>query len=523
MRSRATCVQPSYTRIPLASGPGVPATDQRTSGERVLQVLRRRTPSRGSRLPQYDVRLTRELAHRRFVMSVLRQTLRLASLHALDAVAVGAAAAGGARLLNISGVEEAIPALIAFVLLGLNVRGSYRPADARRDVQRLAAGVLIGVALAALPATIQSETAISGGFLGVFGLAAIAALIVERRIVDRMVHAAYAHGIGLRRALLVVRGENYRQIIAGIGPHQVGRPAEDQVIVGYVSPALVRDADSLGTLEELKEVLDLHGASELIIATALRGETLAEVAEVCFSRGVRVLVLPVAGTSRTVWAEPTRVGKLPAYQLHPTRLELPSLIVKRATDLILASFGLLLSLPLMAAIAACIKIESPGPVFFRQRRVGLGGRSFMMWKFRSMYHEAEARQEEIAHLNAYGDARLFKLQSDPRITRVGRLLRRLSLDELPQLLNILAGDMSLVGPRPPLPREVEAYESHHLVRLSVVPGLTGPWQVNGRNLITDFEEIVRLEREYIETWSLRSDIEIMLRTIFVVLGGKGAY
>jgi lipopolysaccharide/colanic/teichoic acid biosynthesis glycosyltransferase len=177
----------------------------------------------------------------------------------------------------------------------------------------------------------------------------------------------------------------------------------------------------------------------------------------------------------------------------------------------------------MALIALSIKIESRGPVFFRQRRVGLGGRHFMMWKFRSMRHEAESRQGEIAHLNTYGDERLFKLPMDPRITRVGRVLRRFSLDELPQLLNILAGDMSLVGPRPPLPREVESYEPRHLVRLSVVPGLTGPWQVNGRNLITDFEEVVRLERAYIEHWSLRSDIEIILRTVVVVLSGKGAY
>ena len=196
---------------------------------------------------------------------------------------------------------------------------------------------------------------------------------------------------------------------------------------------------------------------------------------------------------------------------------------KRAFDVLVAGTGLVVLAPAFAVVAIAIKLESRGPVFFRQRRVGLGGRSFMMWKFRSMYHEAEARRDEILHLNAYDDARLFKLRRDPRVTKVGRLLRRFSMDELPQLFNILAGDMSLVGPRPPLPKEVEAYEPRHLVRLSVVPGLTGPWQVNGRNLITDFEEVVRLEREYIETWSLRSDLEIILRTVGVVLSGKGAY
>jgi exopolysaccharide biosynthesis polyprenyl glycosylphosphotransferase len=356
-----------------------------------------------------------------------------------------------------------------------------------------------------------------------FGLAVIGALIIERRLVDAVVHAAYIRGIGLRRALVVARGDEYRHVLAGITPHQVGRPAEDQVIVGYVTPETVPDPTAVAALTELEHALDAHDVSELIVATPLRSDTLTDAAEVCFARGVRVLVLPVAGTSRSVWAEPTHVGKLPAYQLHPTRLELPSLIVKRVTDLVLATLMLIVAIPLMALIAISIKVESRGSVFFRQRRVGLGGREFMMWKFRSMHHEADARREEILHLNTYRDVKLFKSPDDPRITRVGRVLRRFSLDELPQLFNILAADMSLVGPRPPLPCEVESYEPRHLVRLTVVPGLTGPWQVNGRNLITDFEEVVRLEREYIESWSLRSDIEIILRTVVVVLSGKGAY
>jgi len=202
---------------------------------------------------------------------------------------------------------------------------------------------------------------------------------------------------------------------------------------------------------------------------------------------------------------------------------MPALLLKRATDLVLTSLGLVVCAPLMAAIAVAIKLDSPGPVFFRQRRVGLGGREFLMWKFRSMALEAERQQDDVAHLNPYSDGRLFKLRDDPRVTRVGRWLRRFSLDELPQLLNVLAGDMSLVGPRPPIPVEVRKYESRHFVRLSVVPGLTGPWQVNGRNLITDFEEVVRLERSYIDEWSLKLDLRIMTKTVGVVLSGKGAY
>jgi lipopolysaccharide/colanic/teichoic acid biosynthesis glycosyltransferase len=146
-----------------------------------------------------------------------------------------------------------------------------------------------------------------------------------------------------------------------------------------------------------------------------------------------------------------------------------------------------------------------------------------MWKFRSMEHMSERRHDDIAHLNHYADARLFKLQDDPRITRVGRLLRRFSLDELPQLFNVIVGEMSLVGPRPPLPKEVVTYEHRHYVRLSVVPGITGPWQTSGRNLITEFEQVVRLEQDYIEHWSLWLDLRIMAKTVAVMLSGIGAY
>ena len=486
-------------------------------------VHRRAIPARASQLPPYDVRVTRELAHRRFVLSLLRQSLRLVSLHALDAVAVVASAYAAARLTDTVNIEQAILSLVAFVLVGLNLRGSYRPGQARRDGQRLLTGLGIGLFLTALPGTVRTDAPLSAEFILVFGMATTLALIVGRRTVDAIVRAAYVRGIGLRRPVVIARGDDYRHVLSGITPHQVGRPAEDQVIVGYVTPDASRDSTALGGLDELARLVDRYDVSELIVAVNLRTDALADLAEICFARGVRVLVLPVAGTSRSLWAEPTHVGRLPAYQLHPTRLELPALLIKRITDLVLATIGLIASLPVMATIALAIKVESRGPVFFRQRRVGLGGRHFMMWKFRSMAREAEALRDGIAHLNSYGDGRLFKLQSDPRITRVGRALRRFSLDELPQLLNVLVGDMSLVGPRPPLPSEVEAYEPRHLVRLSVVPGLTGPWQVNGRNLITDFEEVVRLEREYIEGWSLKSDIEIILRTFFVVLSGKGAY
>jgi len=418
---------------------------------------------------------------------------------------------------------QALPGLIAFALVGLNVRGSYRAGAARRDSQRLITGALIGIVLTALPATLPREFVLTPQFIAVFGLAMIAALIIERRIVNAVVHQAYVHGYGLRRALVVARPHETKDLLAGLVPPNVEGATGDQMVVGYVTPDHFTDSAALGTLSDLERILDEKDVTELLVGTSLRSDILSEIADVCFARGVRFLVIPPAPNTLRGWAELTQVGRWPAYQLHPARLELPALILKRASDLFLASIGLIIAMPLVLLIGIAIKFESRGPVFFRQRRVGLGGREFMMWKFRSMYHEAENRQHEIAHLNPYEDARLFKLPRDPRITRVGRVLRRFSLDELPQLFNILAGDMSLVGPRPPLPSEVKRYESRHYIRLSVVPGLTGPWQVNGRNLITDFEEVVRLEREYIENWSLRSDLEIILRTSGVVLSGEGAY
>lgn len=465
--------------------------------------------------------MRRELAHRRFLVSVLRQILRFVTLHALDAATILAVIQGVARVTGVLlGWEASLP-LIAFMLLGLNLRGSYRAGDARRDGYRLATGVFIG---ALLPSVLPPPVGQPPLFILLFAMGSMAGLIVERRLVDAVVHQAYARGFGLRRALLVGRRSEVEELLQRIVPEDADRPAEDQVIVGYVSPDR-QDSGSLATLAELEAVLDAEHVSELLVATSLPSDALSQLVDICFERGVRLLVVPsfVTAMQGNGWTELTRIGRWPAYHVHPARLELPALLLKRATDLAFSVLALVVAIPLMLLIGACIKIESRGPVFFRQRRVGLGGREFLMWKFRSMRHEAESRREDIAHLNAYGDHRLFKMRGDPRITRVGRILRRFSLDELPQVFNILAGQMSFVGPRPPLPAEVHHYEPHHFIRLSVVPGLTGPWQVNGRNLITDFEEVVRLERNYIEHWSLRSDIEIMLRTFGVVIEGKGAY
>lgn len=195
--------------------------------------------------------------------------------------------------------------------------------------------------------------------------------------------------------------------------------------------------------------------------------------------------------------------------------------LKRVLDLLLATLALLVLFPLMAITALAIKLESPGPIIFRQTRVGKWGKTFTCYKFRSMCMDAEARKQALIQQNEV-DGPIFKMQTDPRVTRVGRIIRKLSIDELPQLFNVFKGDMSLVGPRPPVPHEVNQYKFDHLRRLDAMPGLTGLQQVSGRSDLP-FDRWVELDLQYISQQSLRKDIEILLKTIPAVLLGKGAY
>jgi lipopolysaccharide/colanic/teichoic acid biosynthesis glycosyltransferase len=199
------------------------------------------------------------------------------------------------------------------------------------------------------------------------------------------------------------------------------------------------------------------------------------------------------------------------------------LFVKRGMDVVIAVVGLALVAPVLVVLALIVKLDSPGPAVFVQTRVGLGGRTFRMLKLRTMRDRADDDKHAVAALSRSNDARLFKIPADPRVTRVGRSVRRWSLDELPQLYNVLVGDMSLVGPRPFIEPEFTGHDTHHFARLMVKPGITGLWQVSGRSDILDFEEVVRLDREYIERWSLSLDLRILARTVPTVLGRRGAY
>lgn len=216
-----------------------------------------------------------------------------------------------------------------------------------------------------------------------------------------------------------------------------------------------------------------------------------------------------------------RYGEAYMITLSTRRHDMRDIVLKRAMDIVGSIVGLAISVPIIAITAIPLKLESPGPLFFKQQRVGLNGRYFYIYKLRSMYVDAEERKKELMAKNEMNGL-MFKITDDPRITKVGRFIRRTSIDELPQFFNVLRGEMSLVGTRPPTVDEYSHYESHHKRRLSMKPGISGLWQVSGRSNIENFEDVVKMDVEYIDNWSLKLDIQILLKTVVIVFTGKGA-
>jgi exopolysaccharide biosynthesis polyprenyl glycosylphosphotransferase len=280
----------------------------------------------------------------------------------------------------------------------------------------------------------------------------------------------------------------------------------------------------LGGLGDLEDILRVHQVDRVIIAFSRAShEQLLRAIRACRDRRVAVDVVPRLFEFLDGARALDQVGGLPLLSIGAPRLTRASRLAKRALDAVVGGGALLVLSPLFAAIAIAIKLESRGPVFFRQERAGRGGEPFEVFKFRSMYQDAEARKAEFQAANDIDDGVMFKMHKDPRVTRTGRLLRRYSLDELPQLFNVLAGQMSLVGPRPLILRETAALaETWHQRRLDLRPGLTGPWQVSGRSDIP-FQDMVRFDYQYVAGWSLVRDLEILLATVPAVLSGRGAY
>jgi exopolysaccharide biosynthesis polyprenyl glycosylphosphotransferase len=279
----------------------------------------------------------------------------------------------------------------------------------------------------------------------------------------------------------------------------------------------------LGSIDGLRQLIHRTGASCVFVAaTAVKPEDVKYVLKARRLDGVEIRVTAnfPAVLSATRFT-PQSINGLIALSVNAVRLTRSQAMAKRTFDLVASVLALLVLSPVLAAIALAIKLTSPGPALFRQQRVGLQRRPFLLLKFRTMVTGAELMLTDLAGRNE-ADGPLFKVRDDPRVTRIGCWLRRYSLDELPQLWNVLRGEMSLVGPRPPLPREVEAYEEWQLDRLEVRPGITGLWQVSGRSDLS-FDAYVRLDLFYIENWSLSYDLFILAKTIPKLLSARGAY
>lgn len=278
----------------------------------------------------------------------------------------------------------------------------------------------------------------------------------------------------------------------------------------------------VGEISEIRELIRRTGAECVFVAaTAVTAEDLKPIAKAVRVEGVEVRItatLPEVLSSRLT-VQP--LGGITALSLRPARLSGTQVVAKFTFDILVSGLVLIVLSPLLACVAFAIRVTSPGPVLYRQRRVGLRGRPFTMLKFRTMRQGADREVEVLRESRGVTDV-MFKLKDDPRVTPVGGWLRRFSLDELPQLFNVVRGDMSLVGPRPPLPEEVTRYEDWHFDRLEVPPGITGLWQVSGRSDLP-FDDCVRLDLFYIENWSLAYDLYILAKTVPVLLSKRGAY
>lgn len=303
----------------------------------------------------------------------------------------------------------------------------------------------------------------------------------------------------------------------------VAAPGGDYRVVGYVATQPNEAGDFLGTIDNLPALIDAHDAEAVVVCADLPASRIDDLIEQCLHSGCQILF--PARAVRVYGLRPTLVWHhdQPFFELGSPVLKAKALISKRIADVVVSSALLFLLAPLLAVIAIAIRLDSLGSPFFFQERAGLGGRRFRMIKFRTMREGADVEKRDLTHLNQTGDTRLFKIRDDPRTTRLGRVLRRWSLDELPQLFNVLIGEMSLIGPRPFFESDFEEYEDHHFRRLDAKPGISGLWQVSGRSEVLDFEDVIYLDRQYIEQWSFWLDVSILFRTVPAVLRRTGAY
>ncbi len=430
----------------------------------------------------------------------------------------------GAEFLGFLIPAEPLPLLrrLTALLFCLVATRSYSYTEREFHSGRLFAALLLGLAL---PRWTEIWTAFlipRASALGVLVLALWGALLLQRRVITQALRSIDPRGLEPARTLI----DGVPEVIGGVRDDWTKRLQQegpDAVAPGFFEISDAWPSDTMGGPGDLYEALSQRSADAIVLVGALGDAALQSLMIAASSAGCRVFATRRRAFQRL--DEPSFLLRRaePLALLSRPALVGVQLVAKRALDVGGAVTGLVLGAPLFALIALAVRLTSRGPVLFRQARVGLGGDSFTMLKFRTMVADAEAQREALAAANQYANDPLFKMKGDPRLTAVGRFLRRSSLDELPQLLNVIRGEMSLVGPRPALPSEVARYRPHHFVRFEVLPGITGPWQVGGRNAIKDFEDVVRIESAYIRGWTVWRDLTILARTLPAVVSMRGAY
>jgi exopolysaccharide biosynthesis polyprenyl glycosylphosphotransferase len=502
---------------------GLRRADAATS--RQHSFLRPITPLPGgvqTRLQRRRPRAMRRHASRltiRLATLLVGDTVGLVIVHAVAALIATRATWGilGAQPLT----ALASPSLRFFVptvLLSLVVTGSYLRHSRTQASMRVLRGCLLAAALVTLGTVQTSRVAHVSVLLPAWAALIWCAITLARATSEEILNAIFA-GARLAAPAALIGGGRY-DIVPG--EEETALPDRDYRVVCTV-PTELFERNFAGAVQRLGALIDEHSLEAVIAPRQLNPIELEALVDVCLTSGCELFYsarsLQIADLRpRLLW-----IGDEPFFEFGTPALQGQQLIVKRCLDIAGGLVGTVALSPVLLLVALAVKLDSRGPVFFSQHRAGLGGRRFRMHKFRTMRVGADAEKESLAHLNHTGDSRLFKIPNDPRITRVGTFLRRWSLDELPQIWNVLRGEMSLVGPRPFFESDLEDYEAHHYRRLGAKPGLTGLWQVSGRSSVIDFEEVVRLDRQYIEQWSIWLDLSILLRTLPAVVRRSGAF
>ncbi len=402
--------------------------------------------------------------------------------------------------------------------------GLYRSHRLSRQTRRsvevfIAATLLVGVLfLLRWPLTLHFAT---NQFLLLFWLLTFCSLMLSWFIGQWVLRFARLHGRNLRNVIVVGEGVSATELAERVTKDpSLGYQVCRVIAIGEIQ----KNDQNLAALAELQALVTSAPVDEVFVALPLDNyQCMVEtIVRLCEEQGVIIRIWTEMFNLRIARPQVDELDGVPVVTVRSGPPEDWPLVTKRGIDIVGSLTLLLLLSPLFAVVAVMIKLKSPGPIFFRQERVGHNKRRFLLLKFRTMSKEAEKQQKQLEHLNE-ANGPVFKIKNDPRVTRIGRFLRRFSIDELPQLFNVLKGDMSLVGPRPLPVRDVEQIDRHwHKRRFSVKPGLTCLWQVNGRSN-TSFDEWVRLDLEYIDSWSLGLDMKILMKTIPVVLRGEGAY